>query len=513
MRKFFTFPSNEEILSIQKGESSYYWTKCFENFLRKHGLVYLSSDLRSCFRFIGRKAECDYQQFPFSIIECPQKQQGLDFLSYDHESECVHLYDQQKNYIGTCGYPKIRLRRIPPSGEKYKDPYLYIDKNKFHNHKAIRWQSFDANDSDHIYAYIKKENDDVFYPCIVEKEQKLLLGLPLFDLVGVAASFPPLEEGYYDTLISAVNYVIENFFFQIILVYLRKHNLSHVIARVWPNGFQSCFTLRHDYDRPISLLKQAFIMLIYKITSIKTSFSLLHYNIQAGHFWLLKKFGHEINLHCTTSHPQAFEEELHDVQRKVGVSFLGMTCHGGQGARGWLGDVHYDVLENNRLLYGEILGRQSGLPQKVNRIKNNLPEIAELYVPASHISIDAGMKKDAHYLEDLLVSVPQSLALGEHVVLMSHPDIHMKEVFKLIFKVIKKNHWKATFKDVLLWTKNTRYNVSFEEKGDQINISVPINTPHTPVYFYFQKEKYTDIKLIFKSGAFMGKFSERKLNQ
>lgn len=496
MKSFLSFPSDKRILEIQQEELSYYWTKCFENFLRKHGLVYIPSHFQACLRFIGRKTESDYTNVPFSIIECPEKGRGIEFSSCEYESDIVHLYDHEKNYIGTFGYPKIRLRRIPPSGEKYKEPYLYVDEKKHNSHRPIRWQSFHGERSEHVYAYVKKEDDDIFYPCIIEKDNKLLLGLPLFDLVGVAASFPSLEEGYYDTLISSMNYITERFFFQKIISYLIKYNIHHVLANIWPKGFQSCFTLRHDYDRRIPLFKHAVMMIGYKIMGVKTSFSLLHYNIQTWHCRLLKLFGHEINLHCTTSTAKDFQKELKDVQKKSGTSFLGMTCHGGQGARGWLGDTHYDLLENNHLCYGEILGRQTGIPQKVNRIQNNIPFVSSLYIPASHMSIDAGMKKNQHYLDDLLISIPKSLKLGEHVVLMSHPDIHIKEVFKLLFKTLTKHCWRTTFKDSLSWTQNVRYDAMIFECKNTLTVHIKKQIKLMPVYHYFKNNEYHFIKFI-----------------
>lgn len=506
MKIYFTYPSDKEILKIQQKEGAYYWTKCFENFLRKHGLVYIPSRMKKSFQFVGRHTVFDASSLSFAVIECPSKDHGFDFPYNYHKDESIQLYDHNKNYIGTFGYPKIRLRKIPPRGEKYSEPYLYTDDTTFHSHRPLQWQSLDENLCDKVYAYCKKEGDFTFYPCIFEKDNKLLLGIPLFDLVGIAASFPPLEEGYYDTLIPAIDYGSEKFFFNAILLYLRKHDIQHIISKIWPEKFQACFTVRHDYDRPISLLKHMIIMIFYRIMNIKTSFSLLHYNIQHLHCWVLKKFKHEINLHCTTSTQKDFQGEFHDVQKQSGASFSGITCHGGQGARGWLGDVHYDLLEKNHLFYGEILGRQTGLPQKVNRVKNDLPEITNLYIPASHISIDAGMKKHEHYLEDLLKSVPCSLSRSEHVVLMSHPDIHMKEVFKLIFKTQRKEYWKATFQDVLLWTQNTRYNSCFDEHDNRIHITLPQQQKWLPVYYYFKKGKYNNIALKFSLGLFKGSY-------
>jgi|GEM_PF-3710411 len=503
MKEFIKFPSDSEIKKIQSHEKAPFWSKCVESFLRKHGLVAIDTAYKEKFCIITRGSK--QKSHSTAIIECDsQPMNHSSFEEITQKSEIINLYDGNNNYIGSFGYPKIRLRHIPPRGTAYKEPYDFISNESFHRHAPIKWKSFQGNNLK-VHAYASTPENENLVPCIIENSEKIFFGIPFFDLIGAAASFPPLDEGYYDTLIPAVSFVVESFVFKIIENYLRTQKIPYVKSKLWPDSFQSCFTIRHDYDRPISLTKIFLIFLFYKINKIKTSFGFLSSNIPKFHPSIVRFFKQEINLHSAAHDYKSFCNEFNFVEKTTESSICGITSHGGQGAKGWLGDNQYEWIEKKALYYGEILGRQSGLPQPVNRIgKNCTPETSKIWVPASHISIDAGMKKEQHYLDDLLVSIPISLKRGEQVVLMSHPDIHMREVFALIKSLNKKTVWKATILEVLKWTKGTRYDVTISFSSKKLEITHQTSIPYKKTYYYINGKKSCPIHFKEKqSNAFL----------
>jgi SAM-dependent methyltransferase len=108
------------------------------------------------------------------------------------------------------------------------------------------------------------------------------------------------------------------------------------------------------------------------------------------------------------------------------------------------------------MTYGEMLGRNNRLPHAGVVLENDIPSAAwGLVIPVLHHSLDAGMKPEQHNLETAGTQLAEDLALGEHAVLMNHPDIHVDELETLLRSLDLSDTWCATMSETAAWIRTS----------------------------------------------------------
>ena len=176
--------------------------------------------------------------------------------------------------------------------------------------------------------------------------------------------------------------------------------------------------------------------------------------------------GHEVALHTEVSTRKRFKSvELRYFNSKLDVAPSGYSAHGGRGSVGYLGLTQLEWAIEEGLSYGEMLGGASELPYPAMVIRDGVPSVAELVLPAQHHSLDSGTKPTQHCYEELLEAAQRVLSQGKHCVVMNHPDIHRDELKRLIGRLDLSRTWKASLAEICTWFRDTKMETEWKGSG------------------------------------------------
>jgi hypothetical protein len=345
-----------------------------------------------------------------------------------------------------------------------------LSEDPYWNNRKIRFQELLPEKDWHPVAFAKVDGKEEKLLIGLHNNKQLIFGFPFLDLIGYAHSFPPLKVGYYQFITECDLFSIEEWLVEKLVSHSVK--TGHLVVQVkrWPRGFRSAFTLRHDYDRWISRGKLLHLLDYYQKLQFKVSWAFKPENCSRVKAKLIASQGHEITLHTSAHTFEEFQNEVQTLSKKTGIKPAGYTAHGGRGSAGFLGQTQYIWAESLNLLYGEIF-KGIGLPSPVNQIVNGIPVVGRLVLPPLHNSLDTGMKPENHTLDFLQENLPKRLAKGHHVVLMNHPDIHIRELKILLERLDLSESWLATLEEVAKWCQITKFRSQVRGKADNLIIS------------------------------------------
>ncbi|HLE88137.1 MAG TPA: hypothetical protein VI727_10785 [Candidatus Brocadiaceae bacterium] len=492
MFEIFT-PDTDTTKSIQAREMAYYWSRCTEGFFRKHGLVGVrkcrSGEVPENFVLTTRHTSfCKEIAESAGCMEGPVDEQYLKHMGiscYPAQCTLLKLFSVDDKLIGELAYQYFTVRKIPADRKEVSHPYVFLSQNHFWNNHQIHLQVFDdiRGNGWQPIAYACFDNSLEKLLIGVSDGHRVVLGLPILDLICSSHAFAPLDAGYYEHIRGNDFFAIEKWFIELLVSHALRSGIPVVSANEWPTGYTSAFTVRHDLDRPISDDDLRNLLAYYNERDIKSSWGLLARQFNVEHARLLLSRGHEVNLHTEAPTFDKFAEEVTHLTTTLSRDIDGYTAHGGIGAAGFLGDVQYGWAVDSKMVYGEMLGHSNSLPHSLNRVCGDFPEIVRLIAPATHHSLDAGTKPDAHHLAFLKNTLPEAFNNQEHVVLMNHPDIHRVELQKLIDSLDLSTTWKATFIEVAHWCDIAKFTNKIIPNKDGITIMfedpLPLDTTYT----------------------------------
>jgi hypothetical protein len=242
----------------------------------------------------------------------------------------------------------------------------------------------------------------------------------------------------------------------------------------WPKGFDAAFTVRHDYDRRISMGSIDELLNLYDSRGVKCSIGFLSYLSPQRDVRAFKERGHEIQLHSHGSDQASFERTLSILRHHAGGDVRGATIHGGSTGLGFVGDTFYGWAEEAGLDYAEGFFNDTNAPAApIIRIgPAGFPVASKLLGTRGHVSLDTGTEPGAHRMKEVLVSLPSMLRGGDHVILMNHPDLNRAE-FTNILRIIDLNGvWLATQAEVADWFRATHFGSSVMAGADCLNLGL-----------------------------------------
>jgi len=458
-------PSRHQQLLIQEQEKAFYWSSCIESVLRRHGITKVSTleadtsavyDL-SAVQVFARGTTALKSSNPV-LLEGPRPPDELarfGIVAESLELESIHLLDERSRHIGELVYQSCMVRRIPKSGERSdSDPYPNKTRDPRWSNRTIRFQVF--KDYPGWKPLLMMTSNGECGVVALRREFTIVLGIPLGELLAAGYAFPPLDAGYHQMITTPPNSEVESAFCSLVFRLAKEANIDLPQVPLWPEGKKFALTIRHDCDRPVKLRSMLGLLLFYRKHRIRASFGILQNQISHLQLRLIKLFGHEINLHTISATSDELSEEKHSLAKLAGEQIRGFHSHGGAGSAGFLGDQHYGWAQESGFEYVEMVGRSTRQPHAINRIIDDLPATTRLVASGVHVSLDSGMGPDQHYLEELSGTLPLAMAKSEHIVIMNHPDIHLRELKKLIAQLIREDPWKATLAETANWYCNTR---------------------------------------------------------
>ena len=305
---------------------------------------------------------------------------------------------------------------------------------------------------------------------------RLVVGLPLLDLLGSLMVWPPFDDGYFGVESAGVQPAVENW----LIWALRQHALTGGApwAQIdrWPDDARWALTVRHDYDRLLTDAELHELLDVYDELGVRSTWYLLRNRTVGRQARLLHTRRHEVALHTTARNHGEFRDEVAALQLEIGRPVRGVTAHGGS-AIGYLGGLHIDWASAAKMRHGETIGRVSTLPFVAHRATPDGIQPADIVLLATHRSLDGGMAPDQHNLAQIVETVNRIAASGGYVVLMNHPDVHRAQLLEALALSPLSSVWRCTAVDMATWTRGAKYGASWRPQDADGHLSLHLTDP------------------------------------
>lgn len=483
-------PGPEERAALAAAQERCYWSAGADLFLRKWGLIALATsaavrDVKGYFvvaRGASAPAGPGFREGPFA--QGAVDPHGIATEDRRAGSVMLRLADipspvRPGHWPGKgWGRPVDTVRRIPAARGEVSDPYE-LQPGVDDPASALHYQRLVCPPGWTVLAELREVGDDAYHPVVISDGTTILSGLPLLDLAIEKMSMPDCPDGYYAPARSGLSWQVEAWLAEMLVDHARR--AGAVIARLhpWPDGRRGAFTVRHDYDRPITGTVLHDLIAFYDAHGVRASVSFLTRLLPADQIARLRAAGHEIVLHSEASSAAVLTEELARMAEIAGAPPASLTCHGGIGSAGHLGGTLFRWCADAGLSYIEQLGRDHLLPHPaVAAAEGDVARNGCMVMPCHH-SLDRGTAPLAHELPILEADGPIRLASGGVFNVMNHPDIHLSELKALIGGLDLRNAWCATHDQITDWCRTVKFDSVWHRDGDHLHLAFPQPLPHT----------------------------------
>lgn len=454
-------PSEAEQRAIQQTERRYYWSAAAEVLFRKHGRIGVraaeNADDGLAIVTRGKNPAERFGQAGF--YEGPLTPAALRKLGLAGEeriADTLEVFDASGRRIANLTYPAVRARRIPVRRGEASEPYEYVNRDPMWRRAKLRYQVLTGAGWHSVLIASAEQPSEKALPVAVTDGERTVTGIPVFDLIAAAHAFEPLEVGYYSHIVSPSLFGFELWLVRQVEALAMRQGIPVVEVARWPRDFAAALTIRHDYDRLITDRSLDELLDFYRQRRLRTSWGFLRDKWEPTHALRLLCAGHEVAIHSVANNGAGLLAELAVLNQGIQQKIHGLTAHGGIGAPGFLGDLHYQWSEDAGLSYCEMLGRRNVLPHPVIRVRNGLVTTGRLTVPATHLSLDKGSKPEAHNLEIVTAAAFRTLAEGGNVNVMNHPDIHRTQLYGLLDGLPLDDLWVPTLAELDRWLRATK---------------------------------------------------------
>lgn len=442
------------------------WSSLLPMWLRKHGFVFdMEHQTARSTDFVVAGQEA-FASVVAGVYEGPINSAilaGLGLQGRTMVANAVDLYPvastlgpfDPERFPGLA-YGRDILRRIPVQRGERSDPYIWVPQDSRLAPSPVSVQVFDLAPGWHVLAHGRLDGMEEIYPVVISNGSIILLGLPLFDMVLRKHWMPPIEHGYYGLEADPFPVDAELWLARLLRAAGGKAHASPL--DVWPGAKQACLTIRFDYDRDIPAESLSSLLDLLDHHGLKASWGFLARLSPTEKMAEIRARGHEIVLHTEAADREGMLREVGHF-RDLGLPVSGVTAHGGIGSAGHLGQTYFEWAAEAGLQHADLLSRGTHVPHPAILARSERVELSSVYLPPSHYSLDQGTAPDAHYLVDLLRMIPARLAVGDHVTIMNHPDIHRPELEKLLSLLSLGNVWAATHLQAIQWMNETRFHL------------------------------------------------------
>jgi hypothetical protein len=462
-------PGREEILALQDAQDHYYHSIAAPDIFRRDGLISVRSTTTS------KIGEVDLRETIFAT-----RDSDLDATSVDRVVQCGGAFEGPlANSVADALGLHARIIecdsvivRSPNEGWNLRRPQVSMGAENRNVQHPARWagSKIRVQVFEEAFEEILLEMelaDGSRHPALFRHRGVLILSIPLFDLVAEHFSVPPLVDRMNSRIrMSRLNELCSEVIQHFSQHFLRREESSLLFSQRWPNGYSSAFTVRHDYDRPISDRSLKSLLDLYDRLKIKCSIGFLAYSTPENQIREFVRRGHEIQIHAFEADAPALTENVAKLSAVTASRIDGVTVHGGSTSIGFHGDMHYDWFERAGLRYAECFSFD-GYPAPIYRpdafgVLHRSPLMGTMM----HYSFDPSTRPDDHRLAWMRERVPQGLQDGHGVIAMNHPDIHRPEFTTLLEELVLTGAWRTTLGKIVEWERATKYDISVEGDAD-----------------------------------------------
>lgn len=479
-------PSIEATRLLQKIEQRYYWSRCAEAVFRREGVISVrrrteapqAASLTVACRGVDADVIADLTR-PL-VIEGPLSPSWLERLGLKAQPLCRDSLSltlagrdaSEGRRQHDIFFPQI-LARGPD-----KAPYPYQPHDPLWQGTTIVGQELSGEGWTPVAE--AQDPSGASHTVALVRGPLLVIGLPLFDVLGRWLAVPPLDARYGGFERLMAHAALGRELVEMILAHgTRCGAPPQVQVAAWPAGRRAALTIRHDYDRATPVEGLASLLETYDDVSLKASIGLLPYLLEQPVINLFRERGHEIQAHVASPDRATLREDMYELGRAAAASVVGLTVHGGPNGIGFRGQTHFEWFDDLGLEYCETFGVRDTIPSPICRLYDGVPGIAGLLATPGHLSMDRSTRPEDHCLDSLLRSVPKSLAQGNHVIIMNHPDVHRDQMKALARQLPLDDVWKTTTREAVAWHRITRYDAlaDRQEGGYAVTFGGPLPEP------------------------------------
>ncbi|HEX2589867.1 MAG TPA: hypothetical protein VHL34_00120, partial [Rhizomicrobium sp.] len=346
-------PRREVIRRLQAAETHYYFSIAAESVIRRHGLINVESVDETT--VAARKghvpvltrstfANPDILLDGVAAFEAPlhpgmSKRLGLSGETAAFETLTVRSCRTGDSWTVFRPY----IEKTPAAESERVTPWT---------NRAIGVELFDGITSDVAMDMILP--DGRTFPAVFRHGRAWVCAFPIFDLIAEHFAVPPLDQRYAAcTRMEELNTLADTVLRGLIEHAERNPDFQSVRCARWPEGYNSAFAIRHDYDRPISDTALASLLALHQKTGLKCSVGILAYETPSDQIAALVERGHEIQFHAFESSYHDLRTHLSSLTEVVGRRIRGATVHGGASGPGFRGDKHISWFERAGFRYTE----------------------------------------------------------------------------------------------------------------------------------------------------------------
>ncbi len=465
---------NSEVSFIQEQQGAFYWSGCCENLFRKHGVIPWDGEERAdraALHIYPREAARG-EISSGAFLEGPLSKdllRTLGLIAHTRAAPTLRLHLTPERMLTVFEYPKAVLFAKDPKTGARGEPYSYVPADRRYHKEVFAFQTFEPTAEWVPVLFGSECKEDKLLPVAVSDGRRLVLGIPILDLLCALMAWPPLPDGYYQMGSELPSTALESWLIASLRDLALANGSQWLRIGAWPHGYKWACTVRSDYDRPITDSQIRRLLAFYADQGLRATWCFLAWNCPPHQSRLLAHAGHEIALHTGARSQQDFNSEIASITRETGISLRGVTSHGGDYI-GFIGDLQYKWAEEAGMSYGEAIGRVSRFPYRVLRIVDDQPAIGKLMLMSTHSSLDAGTGPQQHYLDRVLAARKSIINQGGHFVFMNHPDLHGEQVYTALLMDGLARPWSATFSEMQEWTTSSKYDVALAPLGRETEV-------------------------------------------
>lgn len=456
-------PPWDAILSCQEADGRFYFSAAAELILSKHGLIPGSTGAILATRGLPwPEPAVDFGLFEGPVHPSVLAATGLSARTA--RSRQLDLYGAGAAFLGRLCFHRPTLRRIPPVGSKERsDPFDWSPQDRRWLPEDFSWQALDGPGEPMLWA---DAGQGVRYVVGRRVGNAVILGVPLLDLAVQHHAAPPYQVGYMAMRESSDLEPVERFVIDLVKSLDKDSGIMSVSLAPWPYPYKAALSIRHDFDRRMNGVSPKAFEKRKGVGSLLNSYA--RYGLRSTWFWRVFSYdrdlidqvtsaGHEVALH--TDVPNGTRSEIETeiaFFNKFGIRLHGYTAHGGAGSIGYIGLKQLETALANGMVYGELAGCGTTHPSYAFAIRDEVPTVVNLVMPAQHHSLDKTTRPEDHWLEEVLQRANEVLRSGGHAVVMNHPDIHIDQMLYFCERVHKEGVWHATFFEIARWFRSSR---------------------------------------------------------
>ena len=500
-------PDDTTIRAIQNQEQSYYFSALTETILQQFGVLYTKKapppgvNMISVF-LRGTIPVAQHSNFP-CLLEGPLPLTELDRLGIGGTSAHADVLtlsttSTQRTGIRPSGRVAKRFQLCPEITELYACyPKFYfrhmsgrefgaiealpqhIDGVTIDGNREVHYQYFHSFEAEWMpVLWVRADGAGPDRPIVLTDGIRTVCGFSILDIIGSSFFMPSAPIALYENRNKCTVHALKQIVLQLVEFTSACSGIELFQIGLWPEGFSSAFTIRHDYDRLIDTRNLESLLKRYADSGVKCTWYAMLGRTPVHQLDAIRAQGHEVALHTKASTEAQFRTELQEFAQ-LGYEVSSVTAHGGTDGFGILGERQLGWLLKAKVSAWEILGFESYLPAPLAASDSGTMKPTDVLTISCSEALEASTDPRARsLLQHVREQAKRRLSLGMHMQVLNHPDLRREELFSLLDEVECGDVWLANIRDISDWTRTSKFSTRVacvDTEGIWLSVDTPLS--------------------------------------